>query len=350
MNKITLAIGMLMAGLVAALGLYLFLKGAHRIQLAEASRKWPVTAGKVVSSQTTREVSTTRDVDTHRKIQSVIFNTTTTIGYAVDGKDYTTTLLRFGQTLGSGDKSDAALQGLRYPEGTVVPVSYNPSNPATAVMKPGLHTEAFWLPGAGLAFLLPAVLGMFLLPGILRDFTDGNKDFENYVERSIQERRTDLPEPPLRQPGDKAMPVAALAFGAVFCCLGLLALTAGLERMWHGKASESWPTAPGVVTATGADEPNDTSDSAYRARILYRYEVNGVAHFNNLRRFAQVDSTAVYKTGQHVKVSYSPADPDTAVLEPGNTGASMVIPGIGVVLLLFSLAVFWWVVPAVGKR
>jgi hypothetical protein len=280
---------------------------------------------------------------------SVTFGTTTTIRYAVSGKDYTTALLRFGQTLGSGDKSEAVLQRLRYPVGTVVPVSYDPSRPGVAVMKPGLHTDAFWLPGAGLSILLPAVLGLLLLPAFFRDFTVENKDFENYVERSIQEGRSDLPEPEFRQPGDKVMPVVAAAFGAAFCCLGLLALTAGVERMWHGAASRSWPTVAGVVTATGTDEPNDTTDSAYRARMIYQYEVNGAVHFNNLRRFAQVDSEAVYKTGQHVKVSYFPGDPDIAVVEPGNTGASMVVPAIGAVLLLFSLAVFYVVVPALGK-
>ncbi len=44
MNKIILAACMLMVGLVALLGLYLFLKGSRRVQLAVVSMKWPLLA------------------------------------------------------------------------------------------------------------------------------------------------------------------------------------------------------------------------------------------------------------------------------------------------------------------
>jgi hypothetical protein len=44
-----------------------------------------------------------------------------------------------------------------------------------------------------------------------------------------------------------------------------------------------------------------------------------------------------------------PRDPDLAVIEPGNANASLIMPGIGVVLVLMSMAVFYWVVPALGK-
>jgi hypothetical protein len=154
------------------------------------------------------------------------------------------------------------------------------------------------------------------------------------------------------------MTAAAVGFGAVACCLGVLALTAGLQRAWHGYASRSWPTTAGVVIMSGEDGPDDSTDSAAYARFVYQYDVAGATHFNNLRRFAQVEGGSVeeaariaslYRKGAGVRVSYFPADPDIAVLEPGNTGASLWLPGIGLVLLLFSLATFVWVVPAVAK-
>jgi hypothetical protein len=341
MNKIVLAVCMLSVGLVAFFGLYLFLKGARRVQLAVASTKWPATAGKVVSSETTRDVST------YRRSVSVTFNTATVIHYTVNGQDYVTDTLRIGQTLGSGDKSDAALQRLRYPAGKDVTVAYDPANPVNADMKPGLHAEAFWLPGAGLAFLLPAALCMFLLPGIFRSAAD-DQSFAKDVEAAIEQRRPDLVPPAPPQSTDKTMPIAAATFGAVFACLGILALTAGLQRAWHGSASQSWPRVSGVVIQTGLDEPNDTTDAAYKARLVYKYDVKGTEHFNNVRSFAQVESGPRYKTGDHVQVSYLPADPDMAVIEPGNSGDTLWIPGIGIVLLLMSMAAFIWVVPAVG--
>ncbi len=220
---------------------------------------------------------------------------------------------------------------------------------------------------------------MLLLPGIFRSTAVDDQAFANYVQTAIDQRqrpeidqrqrpeidqrqrpeidqrqrpeidqrRPDLSPPP-RSP-DKVMPVAAAAFGAVFCCLGVLAITAGLQRAWRGSASQSWPTVLGVVTQTGTDEPNDSTDAAYRARLIYKYDVKGTTHFNNLRSFAEVESGQHYKTGDHVKVSYFPSDPDVAVIEPGNSNASLILPGIGIVMVLMSLAVFYWVVPGVGK-
>ena len=46
---------------------------------------------------------------------------------------------------------------------------------------------------------------------------------------------------------------------------------------------------------------------------------------------------------------YFPADPDVAVLEPGNNSEGLWLPGIGLVALLFGLATLIWIVPAVAK-
>jgi len=161
--------------------------------------------------------------------------------------------------------------------------------------------------------------------------------------------------------GDAASTVVAVLFGAVACGLGVLALTAGLQRMWRGHASQNWPTTQGVVvfSMNGEDAAsNDTDDPTYYSQFVYQYEVAGTKHFNNVRQFAQVEGgssedaariASTYQKGAIVKVSYFPTDPDVAVLEPGNTNSALVLPGIGAVLLLFSLAIFIWVVPAVSK-
>jgi len=149
MNKVVLAIGVLAIGLVVLFGLYLFLKGVSNIQMA--------TSGTVVRSETTRSVTSDRRMSPAR----VSFSTRTVIRYAVNAQEYTTGVLHFGQTLGSDDKSAAALLRLRYPEGKDVMVSYDPASPSTGVMEPGLHAEAFWLPGAGVV-LLPASVATFI--------------------------------------------------------------------------------------------------------------------------------------------------------------------------------------------
>ncbi len=41
-----------------------------------------------------------------------------------------------------------------YPVGKTVTVRYSPKTPDLGVLEPGIYNEAFWLPGAGAAFLL----------------------------------------------------------------------------------------------------------------------------------------------------------------------------------------------------
>jgi hypothetical protein len=48
-------------------------------------------------------------------------------------------------------------------------------------------------------------------------------------------------------------------------------------------------------------------------------------------------------------VHYYPADPDVAVLEPGNNSEGLWLPGIGLVALLGGLATLIWIVPAMAK-
>jgi len=368
MNKLIAAASIFALGLVVMLGLFLLYRGLRNVQLALASTKWPVTSGVVVSSETTRSVMR----DERKNRSSVTFDTKTVIRYSVNGHEYETDVLHFGQTLGSSDKSDAALQKLRYPAGAKVPVSYDASDPSVGVMKPGLHAEAFWLPGAGLAFLLPAVLclvtGPRLFRDVSRDMTAGDQSFEKSVHEAMEAaRRGERPpeiQPP-RMPGDSVMPVAVTAFGAVFCCLGVLALAGGMGRVWHGYASQNWPTTSGKVIMAykgggeeGEDAVDDSTDPAYHVRFVYQYNVAGVTHYNNLRQFAQAEGgdrdemeriAERYRKDASVKVTYFPTDPDVAVLEPGNTSDALWLPGIGVVLLLFSAAVFIWIVPAVSK-
>lgn len=113
--------------------------------------------------------------------------------------------------------------------------------------------------------------------------------FAGYARNAIAQGGRNIGPPPPQSP-DQVMPVAGAFFAAIVCPLGILALTAGLERVWHGFASQSWPT------------------------------VSGVTHLNNPRNFAQAGS------GAHVKVSYFPTGPDVAVLEPGQIVPALAKP------------------------
>ena len=332
MMKLTLIGGVIAIGLVVAFGLYLFVLGLRNVDRAVASSHWPRIAGKVVRSDTREQ----HDVDRETRVASVIYSADTVIQYEVAGKQYSTNLIHFGQTLGSGDASEAELQRLRYPVNGAVPVSYDPSRPWIAAARPGLHAEAFWLPGAGLAFLLPAAVALFVFLTVFGDES---------------------------QQSDVVATVVAGFLAAVFCGLGILALSSGAQRLWRGAASLDWPSVEGTVlfSRVNASETEDSDhrrSTTFSPQFVYTYEVGGVKHFNNRRRFGQIEGSGEdwaediatrYRPGKAVRVYYFQADPDVAVLEPGNNSEGLWLPGIGLVALLFGLATLIWIVPAVAK-
>jgi hypothetical protein len=124
-------------------------------------------------------------------------------------------------------------------------------------------------------------------------------------------------------------PVVAGLLGAVFCGFGILALSSGAQRLWRGAASEHWPSVEGTVlfSRVNASETQDSDDrrsTTFSPQFVYTYEVGGVKHFNNRRRFGRIEGSGEdwaadiatrYRAGKGVRVYYYQADPDVAVLE-----------------------------------
>jgi hypothetical protein len=329
--------------LVLWLGGYLMFQGVRNVLRAGNSRRWPTTAGTVVAAETSRTTST--DSDIHHDVH-VEYSTKTVVQYRVDGRDYTTNQIHFGQTLGSSDPSEAELQRLRYPPGAQVAVSYDPRQPWLGVLKPGVHGEAFWLPSAGLAFLLPTFALVLILPDMFRALGTPKDPMQ------------------LKPGGDPSMAAVAAIVAFIFTALGLLGLGAGLGRMWNGHASQRWPTTLGEVVfakveaADRHDKQTGELQTTFSPSFVYRYDVDGVRHFNNLRRFGRVEGQGAdwasgiasrYPLGTKVPVAYFPTDPDVAVLEPGNDSEALWLPGVGLVSFLLGVAAFIWIVPGMAK-
>ena len=221
------------------------------------------------------------------------------------------------------------------------------------------------------AVLLPAVLAGFVFLTIFRNAPQQQRnddEFRKSVEAAIDAGRRGVapPDMPIRPPKDESdaiVPVVAGLFGALFFGLGILALSSGAQRLSRGAASERWPSVEGKVLSakantSAAQEEDGGSATTSSPPFVYTYEVGGVKHFNNLRRFAHLASSdegvaaevaARYPAGKTVRVHYYPADPDVAVLEPGNNSEGLWLPGIGLVALLGGLATLIWIVPAMAK-
>jgi len=315
MKGATLAAGALGLGLVLALGLYLLVIGARNVYRASASTGWPRTEGVVAD------------------------NPEATIVFYHAAGERSTDQLRFGQTFSTTDPSEDELRRVRYPAGARVTVSYDPARPWIACVKPGLHGDVFWLPGAGLAFILPIVMCGLVFSDVLRGQPAGLGN-------------------------DKGMAAAAGVFAGMACALGLIGVASGGARLWRGYSSRSWPVAEGeviysqVAGTTTHDEETRRTTTTWAPRFVYRYQVNGVTHYNNLRRFGRIEGAGEdwaaeiaerYPLGRKVAVRYLAGDPDVAALEPGNASEGLWLPGVSLVVLLFGVAVYVWIVPGIAR-
>jgi Protein of unknown function (DUF3592) len=312
-------------------GLVLFGLGARNVWRAAACARWPTTGGTVLASG----ISNDTTVDRKTGATSVAYSAKIVFGYNVDGKDYTTETIYFGQVVGSGDSSEAELRRIRYAPGAQVKIFYNPSDPSIAAVKPGVNLEAFLLPGAGLGFAVPGVMFLVL-------FLASEKVFST-------------------------MELGVKMFAVIFCLIGVAFLGLGVRRLWYAWASDHWPITDGVViygvqqsnTSVERDDEDElNSSTSYSTNLVYKYEVGGEPHYANVRRFGQLaasskdwaeDIARRYFVGAKVVVSYNPSDPDLAALEPGITSEAWWLPGAGASFLLFGLAVWIWIVPAIGR-
>ncbi len=134
-------------------GVAILAPGLRNLWYAHASQGWPTADGIVVYAEKEATGWVIRDsagpagrLTTH--------GAPLAYQYEVNGTRYFSNVRHFGQFIRSSsqDWAEAILQ--RYPSGTGVPVSYCPTGPDLAALEPGINSESYFLPGAGLAFLL----------------------------------------------------------------------------------------------------------------------------------------------------------------------------------------------------
>jgi hypothetical protein len=142
--------------------------------------------------------------------------------------------------------------------------------------------------------------------------------------------------------------LACVAFG-----VGFLSVRDAVVRYRRATASERWPRANGVITASDWAIGGQRR-SAY-ARITVQYRVNAQLYeghrvsFQNVtaqRPGAAADVAAAYPEGSHVVVYYNPADPGESVLMPGGDGNALATELVlGVAACVAGVAVF-----AIGRQ
>ena len=132
--------------------------GITFIRSAEASKRWPVAQGSVVSTRARLQSSSTGNSSP----SSYSYAFEVTYAYEVDGEQYEGDRFSLGEGSTASrafpERSDAQVAASRdYPTGSEVDVYYDPENPASAVLKPGANWGTY----------MPLVLGtVFLCSGV----------------------------------------------------------------------------------------------------------------------------------------------------------------------------------------
>jgi len=116
---------------------------------AVLSRGWPRTVGTIVVSDLQRSTDSEGGYSYRPEV---------TYRYSVNGQEFVASRTRFGDRLELSWSAPAVRVVRRYPVGAVIPVHYDPDDPADAVLEPGVN---------GLLFVGAAFGGVFTLLGVL---------------------------------------------------------------------------------------------------------------------------------------------------------------------------------------
>mgnify|MGYP002713055034 CR=1 FL=1 len=143
---------------------FITLQGNNELNLAKHSEHWPATEGVIVKSEMDSYL-VRRSRKGFTKVPLYVANIT--YSYKVDGELLETYSVSIGKPqVESRTKADVQLVLDKYPLGKEVQVYYDPNNPETAVLEPGVSSQNYdQLTTAFCSgFVILGVLGLFWFP------------------------------------------------------------------------------------------------------------------------------------------------------------------------------------------
>ena len=138
----------ILPGIFGVAGVFCLVIGTRNVLSAKRSSAWPAASGVI------RQSAVVRHSGTHGKST---YNAKVIYDFTVHGKKYSGSTVAFGD-YGSSGSGHARGIVAKYPEGKTVTVHYRPDAPATCVLEPGIHAQAYLLPGAGVFALVLATV------------------------------------------------------------------------------------------------------------------------------------------------------------------------------------------------
>jgi hypothetical protein len=125
---------------IVLVGIGVAVLGVRTIRKANLSANWPTTDGSILKS----EIACAEG----RYEPMVVYR------YAVDGKPHQGTEIGFGNRISSSDSRHATSYSDKYQVGALVTVYYDPENPNTAVLEPGVTKKTYITITFGLGFAI----------------------------------------------------------------------------------------------------------------------------------------------------------------------------------------------------
>lgn len=145
--KIIFGIFLLFMGLASALGD----NQIQKINNAHASLTWPTTEGKIIASGVKDKTSTSHSGGNIR--HSVSYFADVKYEYTIQANRYSSEKISFGD-YGSSDRNRVEEIISRYPNGKIVQVYHNPSDPSMSVLEPGAPMPTYVPIGLGALMIL----------------------------------------------------------------------------------------------------------------------------------------------------------------------------------------------------
>lgn len=145
----------------------------------------------------------------------------------------------------------------------------------------------------------------------------------------------------------------------LMACVALFFVVMGALEWKRAAASQSWPTASGVITESRVVESSSgrRRGRSYTAKVEYAFQVDGQDvkgtrisyRLQPSGQSGASERVAQYPLGAPVTVHYDPADPSQAVLEVGWDAWNAFPIGIGLFALGFC-AVFLYLTFRITRR
>lgn len=125
-------------------GLVIATYGVRDLVKASRSASWPTVEGTIIRSR----INTKSDSNGSTYEPDIEFR------YTVGNQVYSSTCIRAGMRMSASQRFAAAFTS-RFPEGTAVRIGYDPLDPASGILEPGIHKQAFMgvVGGLGFAFV-----------------------------------------------------------------------------------------------------------------------------------------------------------------------------------------------------